>query len=49
MLSRLRTSSCRYIVQHYFQNNVAEPMNVCGLCDVSNDIEHIFLNGEHTE
>ena len=31
------------MVQHYFKNNVAEHRNVCGLCKVSNDIEHVFL------
>ena len=41
VLSRMRTGTCRYQSQHYYQNT--NPMNKCNLCGVANDIEHVIL------
>ena len=44
VLSRLRTGTCRYFVQHYFQKPDLVPMNKCNYCSVTNTIAHLILD-----
>ena len=43
VISRLRTGTCRYLVQHHFQKENLTPMNKCDSCKVTNSIEHLIL------
>ena len=43
VLSRLRTGTCRYLVQHHFKKEWLKPMNKCDQCKVTNSIEHLIL------
>ena len=43
VISRLRTCTCRYLVQHHFQKENLTPMNKCDSCKVTNSIEHLIL------
>ena len=43
VLSRLRTGTCRYLVQHHFKKDKLKPMNKCDQCKVTNSIEHLIL------
>merc|ERR1712002_623302 len=44
ILSRMRTGTCRYQSQHYYQIGNTNPMNKCNLCGVANNIEHVILS-----
>merc|ERR1712030_57782 len=44
ILSRMRTGTCRYQSQHYYQIGNTNPMNKCNLCEVANNIEHVILS-----
>ena len=43
VLSRLRTGTCRYLVQHHIKKDKLKPMNKCDQCKVTNSIEHLIL------
>ena len=44
VLSRLRTGTCRCLVQHHFKKGKLKPMNKCDQCKVTNSIEHLILS-----
>ena len=39
----MRTGTCRYQFQHYYQIGCTNPINKCNLCGVANDIDHVIL------
>jgi len=44
VLSRMKTGTCRYQSQHYYQIGDTNPMNKYNLRGVANNIEHVILS-----